>query len=671
MVAWPRTYRFLVAFDDAAVDGALAAGTRELDGPYLRFAVEVLLERARPEGLPAVIECYHRLPAELKARVVASPAAICPVLRTCIRSEDLQGRLNCLEIANCIGGEALAYLFDLGLMDTSPEVRGLAAAMLRQLAVRLLDDHPLLRAHPASWAPGSADPPASAGQIPQTSINPVRLALRRQQLFEALLSGAQRYESHLRREVVEACMWFEPYLGSRLWDLIEQPRSRLRRALSELLMSSDEPQAACFLPQAMAVQAMRPYAVRALRDRRDPRWFRSVLHGVRLWHPWPRIRRAWSHIKDITYLDMLEDAAWANLGEQEPLAVLIAASNIGIEKKPVLLERLLRDSGSPSCRRQILLEACRARDWGTLLLRDVVQQSTDPAEVRMAAYGLLEANYEPLAGDLVRRLCSPGDTAVDDLVGLTADLVFWRLWTRFDAMQEERRVAALAGVKGFAGYLANRLRVNLAAAATSSRVRAARMTGLLGLADALWRDMLLAARDPAARVRSAAVQFLGYSGRSELRQQLRAALEDDDSRVQANAVESIEKADWPDRVQLIAPKLASENNRVRGNAALALVRAGDPHGVLVLTEMLEDSRAEHRITAIWAIKQIGTEGWLDRLAQLGEKDPAAMIRRLAQAAQQDTQPAQGAANRVGSPLAVGPDGQRDGRDKAAVAGAQE
>jgi hypothetical protein len=671
MSAWPRTYRYLAALDDAAVDEALAAGTRELDGPYLRFAAEVLLERARPEGLPAVIDCYHRLPADLKARVVSSSAVISPVLRTSIRSHDVQGRLNCLEIASRIGGEALAYLFDLGLMDGSPEVRGVAASTLRQAARRLLGEHPLLGVDPAAAPLGSDRPLASSGQVLQTETEPARLALRRGQLFEALLSGAQRYESHLRREVVEACLWFEPYLGSRLWELVEQPRSRLRRVLSDLLISSDEPQAACFLPQAMAVQAMRSYAIRALRDRRDPRWFRSVLRGAQLWHPWPRVRRAWSHIKKIGYLDALDDASWAELGLQESLAILIAASNIGIEKKTDLFERLLNSGTSPSCRRQILLEACRARDWGAGLLRAVVQQSTDPAEVRMAAYGLLEANCEALAGDLVKRLCSADDTAADDLLGLVADLVFWRLWTRFDSMQEERRVAALAGVKGFAGYLRNRLRVNLAAASASSRVRAVRMTGLLGLADALWRDMLLAAQDPAGRVRSAAVQFLGCSGRSELRQQLRAALDDEDSRVQANAIETVEKAQWPDRVQLIAPKLDSDNNRVRGNAALALVRAGDDRGAGVLTEMLGDSRDEQRITAIWAIRQIGGGAWLDRLAELAEGDPAETVRRLAQSVHKDLQQAQGATVHPGDSAAARFATEKDAHNEAAVATGQE
>ena len=671
MSAWPKTYQFLAAFDDAAVDEALAVGTRELEGPYLRSAVEVLLQRARPEGLSAVIDCYHRLPADLKARVEASAAVISPVLRTAIRSHDVQGRLNCLRIASRIGGEALAYLFDLGLMDSSPEVRGLSASMLRELAARLLSDHPLLCENPPIGADVSASPSASAGRPCQGVLDPARLTQRRQQLFEALLSGAQRYESHLRREVVEACMWFEPYLGSRLWDLVEHPRSRLRRVLSDLLISSNEPQAACFLLQAMAVPTMRPHAVKALRDRRDPRWFRRVLRGVQLWHPWPRVRRAWSHIKDMAYMDGLDDAGWAHMGTQESLPVLIAASNLGPEKKSVMLERLLRNSTSPSCRRQILLEACRAKDWGAPLLREVVQQSTDPVEVRMAAYGLLEANYEPLAGDLVRRLCSAGDAAADGLVGLTADLVFWRLWTRFDGMQEERRAAALAGVKGFAGYLANRLRVNLACASCGGRVRAVRMAGLLGLADVLWRDMLLAAQDPVPRVRSAAVQFLGRSGRPELRQQLQSALDDDDSRVQANAIEAIDEAGWADRVRLIAPRLKSDNNRVRGNAALALVRAGDQQGIRVLSEMLEDSRAEHRITAIWVITQIGTAAWLDRLAPLSEQDPVATVRRLAQAAQKDAQGVREAASRMGGSSGASSPGERERRGEAAITAVQE
>ena len=256
----------------------------------------------------------------------------------------------------------------------------------------------------------------------------------------------------------------------------------------------------------------------------------------------------------------------------------------------------------------------------------------------MAAYGLLHAGYEGLTGDLARRLGTPGDTATVGLMGMAADLFFWRLWTRFDAMQEERRVAVLAGIQGFAGHLKDRLRVNLVSASVTSRVRAVRMVGLLGLVDALWADMLLAAQDPASRVRSAAVRFLGRSGRSSLQQQLRVALEDKDARVQANAIEAIDEAGWSDRLRLIVPKLHSDNNRVRAGAAKVLARAGDAEASQAIAEMLEDSRAEYRITAVWTIKQISTAAWADRLADLVENDPSATVRRYAQSIHKDQQP---------------------------------
>jgi hypothetical protein len=643
MSAWPRTYRYLAGLEDSAVDEALAAGTRQLDGAYLRFAVEVLLQRGQPAGLSAIVDCYHRLGSDLQQALLGKVAEIAPVLRTEIRSHDLQTRLNCLEIASRIGSESLAYLFDFGLMDAQPRVREMSSSMTRRMAARLLADHPLLRpgviARASMTMPG-AEGSALDGPPPRNESDPsARLAQRRQQLFEALLSGTQRYESHLRGEVVEACMWFEPYLGDRFWALLEQSRSRLPRVLSDLLLSSDEPAAAYFLPQATAHPLLRPSAVRTISERRDFKWLQALLRGVALWHPWPRVRRSWIYIKDIACLATLAEENWAVLGQGPALPILIAASNIGVERKGALLGRFLEGPVAPECRRQVLLEACRAKEWGVPLLQSVLNQSQDADEVRMAAYGLLAAGSESLTGDLARRLGTPGDTAVAGLMGLAADLIFWRVWNHFDVMHEEHRVAVLAGIKGFANYLKDSLRAQLVSASTTNRVRAVRMVGLLGLVDVLAWDMLLAAQDPATRVRSAAVRFLGRSSRTELQEQLRLALADKDGRVQANAIDAIDEAGWPDRLRLIVPKLHSDHNRVRGCAAKALARAGQDEAAKAIMEMLEDPRAEYRVTALWTIKQIGADAWSDRLADVAENDPSTAVRRYAQSLKVDVPPA--------------------------------
>ncbi len=296
MARWPRTYRFLADSDDVAADEALAAAARRLDGPYLRYAIEVLLHRAEPAGLPAVIESFHRLPADLQRLVLTHEPVLAHTMRTAVRDSELQTRLNCLEMASRMGSEGLAYLFDLGLLDTQAKVRESAAIMMRQMALKLLADHPLLRAD--DRVQGRQSQASDVGQHGQADNSPStqgshsglrteelaayrsHLALRRHHLFEALLSGAQRYEMHLRPEVFEACLWFEPYLGQRLWDLLHRNGPRFVRLASDLMIRSDEPQSAFFLMQALADQSLRPAALKAITERRDVRWFGGVLRGV-------------------------------------------------------------------------------------------------------------------------------------------------------------------------------------------------------------------------------------------------------------------------------------------------------------------------------------------------------------------------------------------------------
>lgn len=622
MAGWPRIYQYLAGCKDQAVDEVLVAGARQLDGSYLRYAVEVLLQRAGPKGLLAVVENYHRFSPDLRGHVLGAIDVLAPALRTAIRDLELQTRLNCLEIASRLNSESLGYLFDLGLLDMQVKVREQAASLVRQMTSRLLADHPLL-CTPDGIRQAAADEVAAA-----------RLGQRREHLFEALLSGVQRYESHLRGEVVEACLWFEPYLGERFWDLSRQPRSRLPRLLADLLVRSDEPATACFLPQAIAVPPLRVSAVKTISERRDPKWFRAVIRGAELWHTWPRVRKAWGFIKGIACLETIDEKEWSTLGRSHGLPILLASTNLPAQPVGEAMARLMA-VGSTTCRQQVLLEATRCHDWGIPLLRSVLAESRDPRELRMAACSLLQLDYDGLAGDLARRLGSPADPAAAGLVDLAAEQLFWQLWTRFDAMDEPLRVAAAASIKTFASHLRTRLRVSLAAASSSVRLRAVRMVGLLGLLDELWPDVRIVARDRNSRVRSAAVRILGASNRRELKEQLRSALDDPDSRVQANAVEAVEQAAWPDCRELLAPRLQSPHNRVRAMAARALVRLGDDQAATVLRDMLHDPVAEHRTTAVWTIKSIGPGPWIDPLYELAEHDPSSAVRRLAQSVLRD------------------------------------
>jgi len=623
----PAAYRYLADCDDLAADEALAAALDRLEEPYQRHAVEVLLQRAQPAGLLALISSYHKFPADLTDRLAAWAEAIRPVLRVAVRHEDLQTRLNCLSMAAGCGCESLAYLFELALVDTHPRVRELAARTLRDMAARLLREHELLGAESDS-APAAGPPKnvAEAETHPEAD-SAASLARRRDHLLKAVMLGSARFEVHLRQEVVEPCMWFSPYLGERLWQAIRQPRSRLSRLLADLMVSCPEPATATFVLEAVAVPEMRKQAVRIASERRDAPWCRAMIKAAALWHPWQRVRRSWMSIKKLACLETKRPSAWSSDSADRGLPILVSCSGLPAAEKQTILAELL---SNPALRREILWQAGGDVGWGRPLLRKVLQEAADPAEIRMAAHLLLKARCEDLVGDLVKRLATLEGPAAAGLVRLVAGQVFRRLWRSFESLSETDRVASLNVMKRFAALVRTPLRVRLASTRASERLKAARMAGLMGLVDVLWQDMLTAAQDPSSRVRSAAVRFLGASSRPELRDQLRTALEDRDPRVQANAIEAIDEAGWTDRQELLAPKLRSGNNRVRANAIRMLLKIGSEEAREALNSMLDDPRSEHRLTALWTIKSMTLQAWSDRVLDVAERDPSSTVRRYAQ-----------------------------------------
>ena len=132
-------------------------------------------------------------------------------------------------------------------------------------------------------------------------------------------------------------MWFEPYLGDRFWALLEQPRSRLPRLLSDLLISSGRAGRSP-LPAAGDGRS----ADAAQRRHGDRRAARSqvVPGGPARCGPVASVAAGPPDVElhqDIACLASLDDEGWAALGDEPVLPILITASNVGAERKASLL----------------------------------------------------------------------------------------------------------------------------------------------------------------------------------------------------------------------------------------------------------------------------------------------------------------------------------------------
>lgn len=162
-------------------------------------------------------------------------------------------------------------------------------------------------------------------------------------------------------------------------------------------------------------------------------------------------------------------------------------------------------------------------------------------------------------------------------------------------------------------------------AETDLRVRGLELADRLNVLEELEAEVVRAVRDADERVASKAALLVGKLKGPGPSAALRYTLSHASDRVRANGVESfacVAKAD-----EELTPFVHDEASRVRANAIRHFLRAGAtslaPEDALV--EMLSDSRAGHRLSAVWAAQSAGAISLAGRIDDMSKTDPDAGV----------------------------------------------
>jgi HEAT repeat protein len=173
-----------------------------------------------------------------------------------------------------------------------------------------------------------------------------------------------------------------------------------------------------------------------------------------------------------------------------------------------------------------------------------------------------------------------------------------------------------------------RLSRRLSGGPIEQNVKAMQVVQELGLAEQLRSVLMPMCSHPNAHVRSKAVMVLGdVPAASDVL--LEKVLNDTDPRVRANAIEVLESRMHDSYVPLLAERARSSHNRERANAIKALGKMKVATAVNQLTNMLHDNRSEHRISALWALRQIGWWQLISEVGRLAKEDDNMRVRRYA------------------------------------------
>jgi HEAT repeat protein len=272
----------------------------------------------------------------------------------------------------------------------------------------------------------------------------------------------------------------------------------------------------------------------------------------------------------------------------------------------------------------------RPRGASVSLLRTML---SDPDEriVRMAARELVRRR-PPDMDQILIQLMTVAPESVRRVIGRSVGQVgFESFWNRFDRLDKvTRRNAGRAMFKVLPDAL-QRLERRLRGGPVDQRLKAMSIAQELGVAEALANVLLQACHDPAPKIRSKAVAVLATINVVPPEQLLDKVLNDNDPRVRANAIEVLEAKHRVEFVPMLAQRARTSSNRERANAIKALHRMKVGSTSQQLLSMIRDERSEHRLSALWALRQIGWWQLLNEVVGVAKADPSLKVRRYAMA----------------------------------------
>jgi len=286
--------------------------------------------------------------------------------------------------------------------------------------------------------------------------------------------------------------------------------------------------------------------------------------------------------------------------------------------------------GSFEARLRLLRAAARRKRGSSVALLQQFLGDADERLVRMAAREIVRRRPPEFETILLQRMTSAAPSVRRVIARAIGQAGFEHYWQRFDQLPRAvRRQAGRAMFKILPDGL-QRLQRRLTDGPVEQRVKAMQMAQELGVAEALRETLIQLCSDPNPKLRSKAVSVLGAVESVPADVLVDRLVNDADARVRANTIEALEAKGDRQFVPVLAQRARdAATARERANAVKALhtMKVSTASGQLM--QMLRDERPEHRVSALWALRQIGWWQLLGEVGRLAKSDTNLKVRRYA------------------------------------------
>jgi HEAT repeat protein len=611
-----RLINALVESKNEAADDLLLEGLRLGNEEEQRLMLGALLKRGKPRGLCGVVALYDGLAATVQASVLEHIRQFHPALRECGLGSDVHRRVIAMQLIAQGRQGRMAYVLSENLHHSDPNLSHPAMEALAVLAQWVAEQSLKLRTMEA----------------PQRDEIYQRLMEQRPEIEQTVARAMDMHRGRHGQDLLRAALLLCDHVGSKTLAILRTSKhggqSPMVRRLQQpptadcvaafLLGASHGALRTHFwiafahIQEAPVLDALLPYT-HWLKDYQ----LRLCMHQV--------TRGAWWSEGDLLHdLEGRTPAGAAKMGEW------IGASGLGDGMQDQRLVTLMRHAGDDVGSRLRLLRIGMARPkGGSVELIRAFLGDADERLVRLAARELIRPK-PPEYENMLLQLMTDAPESVRKVIARSLGQVgFEHFWRRFDRLDRRTRFSAGRAMMKLLPDAPQQLQRKLAGGSVEVRIKAMQVVQELKLAPIMRDGLLALCADANARIRSKAVSALRELPDVPAAVLVERVLRDPDSRVRANAVEVLEDRPNEAFLPLLAQRARSAHNRERANAIKALHRMKVGVFGRQLTMMLSDVRAEHRISALWVLRQVGWWQLLPEVGRMARGDDNLRVRRYA------------------------------------------
>lgn len=634
----------LVASKNEAADDlllqALAVGVESEQAVIL----EALFKRETAHGLSGVIGFYESLPENLQLVVLDNIKLLHHALRECGRSDDPDRRKAALKLIALGRQGKLAYILSENLHDPNEDFSKAAVDALVALARWVATEAKRLQQGAAFRVQGPVDAAAIASSSPNPEPRALNAALnlaendyqdlieQRPEIEQAVARAMDVHRGKHGQELLRAALLLCDWPGSKTMSILHTAKHGGQSPMVRRLQqppSSEHVDA--FLLGASHGQLRSHFGVVFSHIEEAPvldallrktHWVKD--HQLQLCIHQVSRGKWWSDaelLHDITRRDPIDAAK---------VAEWIAVSGIHDVMQDERLDRIRAYVGDNFDAKLRLLRIAlrRPRRGSSVQLLKSFLSDPDERIVRMAARDIVRRKPQDFENMLLQLMTTAPESVRRVVSRSIGQSGFDQFWNRFDVLHRDTRKQAGRAMLKVLPDAIPRLSRRLLTGPLPERLKAMQIVQELDLCDTLRPALMQLCGDSNPKLRSKAVSILGEDPASAPTI-LDRVLQDTDPRVRANAIEVLEHKQKVEYLPLLAQRARASNSRERANAIKAMHRMKVKAATASLDLMLRDERPEHRISAMWTLKQIGWWRLLAEVGRLAKQDTNLRVRRYA------------------------------------------